>query len=166
MHSPGDSEPVGSGEHCPVVALQLYMTGVGAGVGTGAGVGHGCALQASSAGGCAVDASPLHMAGGVGIDVGGPGGPGASNGVTHGTARVRVPFPHVAEQLPHAPGCQAYAIALALLSPDMAGENPPENRAAFPPLGSLAAGKFGGWKVHPSVAAPFCSVYPPNVHVA
>jgi hypothetical protein len=32
MHSPGDCVPCGSSTHWP--ALQLYMTGVGAGVGT------------------------------------------------------------------------------------------------------------------------------------
>jgi hypothetical protein len=37
MHSPGDSEPLGSSKHRPTVALQLYMTGVGAGVGMGVG---------------------------------------------------------------------------------------------------------------------------------
>ena len=33
MHSPGDCEPCGSAAHAPEVVLQLYMTGVGAGVG-------------------------------------------------------------------------------------------------------------------------------------
>ena len=33
MQSPGDSGPCGSAAHWPVVALQLYITGIGAGVG-------------------------------------------------------------------------------------------------------------------------------------
>jgi hypothetical protein len=42
MHSPGDSKPFGSTLHWPVAESQLYMVGVGAGVGTG-GVGlHQC----------------------------------------------------------------------------------------------------------------------------
>ena len=41
MHSPGDSLPLGSGAHRPVVELQLYRTGVGFGVGTGVGAGLG-----------------------------------------------------------------------------------------------------------------------------
>jgi hypothetical protein len=33
MQAPGDSEPFGSAAHCPVLVLQLYNTGFGAGVG-------------------------------------------------------------------------------------------------------------------------------------
>jgi hypothetical protein len=33
MHWPGDNEPRGSSAHRPIVVLQLYITGVGGGVG-------------------------------------------------------------------------------------------------------------------------------------
>jgi hypothetical protein len=39
MHSPGDSDPFGSGLHWPTVALQLYVTGLRVGLGVGFGVG-------------------------------------------------------------------------------------------------------------------------------
>ena len=35
MHSPGDSEPLGSSLHRPVAELQLYMTSVGTHTGVG-----------------------------------------------------------------------------------------------------------------------------------
>ena len=44
MHSPGACEPLGSSLHWPVVALQLYMTGVGGG---GGGVGGGVGVDDS-----------------------------------------------------------------------------------------------------------------------
>jgi hypothetical protein len=75
MQPPGDSGPFGSAEHRPVVVLQLYITGVGGGVG-----GAVClqvAMQPpgdswpfGSAAHCPVVALQLNMMG-VGTGVGG-----------------------------------------------------------------------------------------------